>query len=94
QLMISAEEFPTPIALRIRLCLFNAGPDRPRTLRTLSPGHEPTVVTVSTPEPVAVRVRTPQHAPGAVATPISFMLDTLDSPFLAGYSADERLLGL
>ncbi|WP_335949703.1 hypothetical protein [Salipiger bermudensis] len=94
ELAVCAEAFPDPVPLRLRLRLFNAAPDRPRRLRVLSPGHDPIELTVTTPAPVAVRLRSPRHAEDAALTPIRLELDTLDSPFLAGQSADERLLGL
>jgi hypothetical protein len=94
ELAVSAEQFPEPVPARLRLRLFNAAPDRPRHLRVLSPGHDPVQLTVTTPEPVALRLRTPRHEAGADTTPIRIELDTLDSPFLAGQSADERQLGL
>lgn len=94
ELAVSAAQFPEPVPARLRLRLFNAAPDRPRHLRVLSPGHDPVQLTVTTPEPVALRLRTPRHEAGADTTPIRIELDTLDSPFLAGQSADERQLGL
>lgn len=94
ELAVAADAFPEPVPLRLKLRLFNAAPDRPRLLRVRSPGHDPVSLTVTTPAPVAVRLRSPRHADGADTSPILLELDTLDSPFRAGQSADERLLGL
>ncbi len=93
-LRFSAEQFPVSVPMRLRLQAFNAGPDRPKRLRVCSPGHDPVCLTVTTPDPVALRVSSPRHAADAVASLVTLEIDTLDSPFLTGRSADERLLGL
>ena len=93
-LIVASSAFPQPQPLQIRLQVFNAAPDRPRQLCIKSQGHDPVTITINSPMPVSLMLHTPHHRTGATWSPIWLELDHLDSPFLIGASADERLLGL
>lgn len=94
RLVVDAGCFPEPRPLLVRLRVFNAAPHRPKRLRFESPGHAPVTVQVTTHKAITVLLHTPRHPQGAKDSGIELELDHLDSPYLTGHSADERLLGL
>lgn len=94
ELEVDAEAFPEPVALRLQVQIFDAGPETPRHLRILSPGHTPVSQRVTTSGTIVLRAKTPRHATGATFTAIRIELDALSSPYQTGLSGDERMLGL
>ncbi len=94
QLIVEAGAYPEPTLLILKFSVFNATPSTPKTLRIHSPGHDPVVVTVADVTDHSVTLFTPRHRPGAPATPITFTIDRMESPYKLGQSTDERLLGM
>lgn len=91
---VSATVFPDPVPLVIELCVFDARPDRPRTLTVSSPGHPDRRITVRGATPVTVLSATPVQTDGTDHAAVTLSLETITSPLKAGLSADDRLLGL
>lgn len=94
QLIVEAKAYPEPTLLILKFSIFNATRDNPKTLRIESPGHDPVVVTVADVTDHSVTLFSPQHRAGAPATPITFTVDHIESPYKLGQSIDERLLGM
>ena len=96
-LLVSADAFPTPRPICLRVQLHAARPDAPQKLRLQSPGHPDQTCTITTSDPVELLLRTPHHADGARHTPIQLELDQLARPATMGIGAelhDDRQLGL
>lgn len=93
-LAVSAEAFPEPVPLILRLHVFGATPAKPRKLTIRSAGQTDQVVNVATQDAISVRLMTPAHAEDARYSPITLALDTVTSPILDGVSIDERCLGV
>lgn len=93
-LAVSAEHFPVPTPLLMRLSVFGASPKTPRTLTVTSAGHPPFSRRVCTSAPILIMTSTPHHAKGATHSAMQFGVDTLSSPAKTRLSDDERLLGV
>lgn len=94
RLQISAGHFPQPVPLRLTLQAVAARPDRPATLRLLSPGHPALQRVLTSAEPVTLRLASPRQAPGAESTALTLEIDIFASPLLDGTGSDERQIGL